>query len=663
MVSSTGDGRTVSADVGGVLPVDRLSRLARRNEAILHSSMDGFFVVDGDCRFLDANEAFCRMTGFSRPELLNMRISDLEVQETASGGLPAHTRTGLHHFPAAHRHKDGHLIHLEVSVNVLNDEDGKILVGFARDVTERRRTELELARLTRQRKLILDSAAECIVGLDHDGHATFVNPAAARSLGCSAGDAIGQDMHVRMLGVDARRDPCRRDECPICSVLRRGASALRTEDEFCRPDGSRFPVACSAAAMHEGARVIGAVLVFEDITRRRRAEEERRAREAHQQCAQRLEGLGLLAGGIAHDLNNILVGILGNSYLALADLPEDSRAASRLQRVVNACQRAAKVIRQILTYSGRHSSEMCPIDLNESLHDMAEFMRAALPRNVSLALMPDPKPLVIEADTGQLQQVLTNLLVNASEAIGDRAGKITISTQRQQLLGDESSRGFVGEPLKNGEYALLRVADNGCGMAPETVERIFEPFFSSKGPGRGLGLAALHGVIRSHHGAVRVESGAGHGTTFTIAFPLLSQVADAIAESGAPAREAEGLSVLVIDDEACVREVIESMLIDRGVRVHSAADGSEGIELFRTYQHEIDVVLLDLTMPGRSGHEVMQELRAIDPAVRIVIVSGYSEGEVSARSPGAPADDFLRKPFTLQALLEHVRPHPRRAKG
>ncbi len=374
--------------------------------AVPGASLDGFFVVDHDCRFLEVNEAFCRMTGYGESELLSMRISELEVPESPVAAGAVYARTGLHQFATAHRHKDGHIIHLEISLNVLHNDGAKMLVGFARDVTERRRTEEALALLTWQHRLILCCAAEGIAGLDSQGDVTFINPAGAAMLGASPGSLIGRPAHEVFLRQETQAGRCTRAECGLCAVLAEGRPAVRVEGEFVRADGTRFAAEFSLSSMRDGTRPIGAVIVFKDMSERRRAEEERRQMEAHIQQAQKLESLGFLAGGIAHDLNNMLVGILGNACLAQAQIGDDDAVRDRLSRVVGACERAAKVIRQILTYSGRVTCDAEPCELNALVKEMAEFMRAAVPKHIQLLIELEQEPATIEADSGQFQQML-----------------------------------------------------------------------------------------------------------------------------------------------------------------------------------------------------------------------------------------------------------------
>jgi len=632
---------------------NRFRKMARRNEAILRSSMDGFFVVDSDCRFLEVNDAFCGMTGYSAAELLTTRISDLEVDEHSHGGVPSHTRTGLHHFPAAHRHRDGHVIHLDISINVLYDDGEKILVGFARDVTERIRSEEAMRRLTREQQLILDSAADGIAGLDCEGRFTFLNPAAAKMLNVQAAEVIGRSAHETFFGAESCPADARRP-CAICTALKTRKHASSVESSFCRTCGSDIPVEYSVSLMQEGRSTIGAVLVFKDLTEQKRNEEERRTLETQIQQAQKLESLGLLAGGVAHDLNNTLVGVQGNACLALEHTPKNSELHRRLDRIVKACQRASKVVQQMLAYAGHVNCDTSPQDMNQLIVEMMEFMRAVVPKSITLQTKFEHNLPKVEVDTGQFQQVVTNLLINAIEAIGGKPGRISMTTDTVKLQGEDAGRLFSGQEMNPGRYVRLMVTDNGCGMTPETLQRIFEPFFSEKGAGRGLGLAAMRGIVRAHHGGIDVESTYGENTAFSVVFPAISDLAMLKPPPPATPQARKGAVILIVDDESEVRDVVKDMLTTRGMVVLTAKNGLEAIDIFQARADEIDVVLLDMAMPGMNGDEVLRHMFDIRPDARVIVSSGFIEENISAQFGDAQPAGFLYKPFTPDVLMERI---------
>jgi len=632
----------------------RLDRLAARNRAILRSAMDGFFVVDQDYRFLEVNDAFCRMTGYSAAELLNMRITDLEVAEPPGEAYRSPLRTGLHQFATAHRHRDGRIIRLETSVIVLRDGDRKILVGFARDVTERLRAEETLERLSRQNKLILDSAAEGIFGVDTEGRITFANPAAARLLSWEVNDLIGNCAHELVVNGRQTTSRCIGDTCALCAATQGGRVQHGGQMVFRRKDGTTFPVEYVSSPMHEGENFSGAVFVFRDISERQRAEEERRQFEAWMQQAQKLESLGMLAGGLAHDFNNLLLSVLCHASLALERLPAESAVRSHVEKIAKSARRASELTRQMLTYAGHAACDAQPLGLNALIEEIADLMRAAFPKTVRLELELAPGLPMIEADPAQLQQVVMNLLINAAEAIGHCAGTITVRTSLRMIDAASAAGRFVGYPLSPGQYVCLEVQDTGCGMTPEVLARIFDPFFTTKATGRGLGLSALLGIVRSHRGAVHVTSSPGGGTRFDLLFPAATRVL-APPPAREPARRLPaGATVLVVDDEEEVREVVQAVLESRGVRVLTAGDGPSGIQEFRRHADEVDAVLLDMTMPGMTGDAVLQEILSIRPDARVILSSGYSEQQMLTQLRDQRICGFVHKPYTAQALLDSI---------
>lgn len=637
----------------------RARRLAERNDVILRTSMDGFFVVGEDYRFLEVNQAFAGMLGYTVDELLSMTIVELEAPDEHRAHGSSFARTGLHQFPTAHRHRDGHIVHLEISVIVLRDEGRRIVVGFARDVTERRRAEAALTELTRQKRLILHSAGEGICGVDTNGLVTFANPAAARMLKRTPGEMIG-----RPLAEILQPSSAAGSQADDLTAAIRGLRACHlAEADFVRAGGDRFPAEYSATPIEENGEVLGAVVVFNDISARKRAEEERRRLELQLRHNEKLEGLGLLAGGIAHDFNNILVGILGNACLALEELDADSPVRTRIQRIVNAGQRASKVIHQILAYAGQARLDAQPVDLNELAAESIEFHRASFPQNVAVRLDLASDLPTLSADGGQIEQLLSNLVINAVEAIGDAAGTVVIRTRSVELGEEDSRREYPGQDLRAGLYVALEVEDDGPGMSAETLNRIFEPFYSSKATGRGLGLAAIRGIVKAHEGGIVVRSQRGVGTLFRVLLPAagVGHAAMATTANEPPTREpaaaapAARQTILVIDDEEDIRDIVQAGLEARGLRVWTAENGERGIELFRSRADEIDLVLLDLTMPGLDGCEVLDAILTIRPDARVVLSSGFSEGEAASRVGTARLAGFIHKPYTMDALTASVR--------
>ena len=325
-----------------------------------------------------------------------------------------------------------------------------------------------------------------------------------------------------------------------------------------------------------------------------------------------------------------------------------------LERVVSAGRRATDLTQRMLAYAGRATCDVEVTDLNNMVAELAVFASAAIPKNVSLTINTAPSLPMIEADGAQMQQVIMNLLINAAEAIGDRPGEVAVSTWAEQLDEERIATDFASQSMAAGRYVAVEVKDTGCGMPPEVAARIFEPFFTTKFAGRGLGLSAILGIVRAHRGAISFQSEVGQGTVFRVYFPAMRERRETHEGTGEAAELAPGSTVLVIDDEEDVRDVVQAVLERRGVEVLSAADGPSGVALFREHYAHIDVVLLDINMPGMSGESVFRELRRIHPAARVVLSTGYSEQEAAAQFPPAEIAGFVPKPYTASALVERL---------
>ena len=395
---------------------------------------------------------------------------------------------------------------------------------------------------------------------------------------------------------------------------------------------------------------------------RLRGEEASLNLERQLQHAQKLESLGVLAGGIAHDFNNLLMAILGNADLALLETTAAHPARPYVEDIIKASLRAAGLCQQMLAYSGRGHFRIDTLDLNELVREMTHILEVSITKKAVLRYDLSPELPPVRGDATQLRQVVMNLITNASDALGDGSGVISLVTGTRHFRGGERFGALPGEKLAPGRYVCLEVADTGCGMDAATQARLFDPFFSTKFTGRGLGMSAVLGIIRGHHGGIRVRSEPGRGTAVTVLLPPAedAEPAAAAAESEPPARaepwRGQG-TVLLVDDEEAVRILAERMLRRLGFAVITAADGASAIELFRASGREITAVVLDLTMPAMDGGETLRALRAADPGVRVLLASGYDEVDVSRRFGDDGPDAFIQKPYRLailRAKLRHI---------
>ncbi len=391
-----------------------------------------------------------------------------------------------------------------------------------------------------------------------------------------------------------------------------------------------------------------------DITERKAAEEERRVLERQIQHSQRLESLGVLAGGVAHDFNNLLMAIQGNVDLALLDLDPESPVRSPLREVLRASLSASDLCRQILAYSGRGRYDLEPLDLNALVADLGRMFGASISRKVTLHWNLQTDLPAALGDATQIRQIAMNLILNAVEAFGEGAGDIRISTSLVHCTRRDLNAALLGEVCEPGEYLALDVDDTGCGMDAGTLGRIFEPFFTTKVLGRGLGLAAVLGIVRGHHGALKVESQPGRGTSFRVLLPAQTEALAVRKDppSGEVSGEWQGSgTILVVDDEELLRVLLRQTLERHGFQVIVAEEGQEAVRLFQV-SPRIDLVLLDLRMPRMNGVETAGLIRAMDPAIPIVMMSGNQDIDLANGSAGPRLQGFLQKPFRTRELRE-----------
>ncbi|CAN5819152.1 hypothetical protein BH10CHL1_BH10CHL1_40630 [soil metagenome] len=370
---------------------------------------------------------------------------------------------------------------------------------------------------------------------------------------------------------------------------------------------------------------------------------------------QKLESIGLLVGGVAHDFNNLFTSVLAQAMLAQQNLSPDHKAYRHLEKNIKATQRAAELTRQLLAYTGKSNFQSEPLDLNQLIEDNQELLDTVLQKNSLLMLDLQPHLPTIEAARGQMQQVIMNLLLNAAEAIQHESGQITVTTRTVTLEQAPDPFDFVGQAPGAGTYVRLTIQDNGIGMPQTVLDRIFDPYFTTKERGHGLGLSAVLGIIQAHQGSLQVTSSPGQGSCFQIYLPASRQVALAVSTGHPPLpRSTADATILVIEDQDDVREAAVEIFHSAGYRTLRAANGYEGVALFEQHQATIGLVLLDVLMPGISGLETLEQLRAIDPTAKVILTSGYSEHTVFTQVQRQRPTDFLPKPYLGDTLLSHV---------
>ena len=640
---------------------DRLRQSEARYRGIVEDQTELICrnLPDGTLTYV--NDAYCRYFNKKRDELIGHSFMSLIPDEHHQAVMNYFASLGRENPVATHEYSiimpDGEIRWNQWTNRAILDDDEQVVEfqGAGRDITERKMAEGALRKAeTRYRTLVEQIPAITYTAtLDKIPMITFISPQIESILGVTPQSCIGNplfwdrylysDDHDRLLKEIAQ---CHKTGEPF-----------RSEYRMISKSGDIIWSRNEAIIVRSND---GTPLFFQgimlNITERKHAEQEQLSLERQVLQAQKLESLGVLAGGIAHDFNNLLTGILGNADLALLDLSPSSPARQNIQDIETAAHRAAELCRQMLAYSGKGHFIIEQVDISEVVREMSHILDVSINKKSILKYNLADVPVIIMADATQIRQVIMNLIMNASEALSDKSGVISITTGLAQYDRSYLSEMCMDENLQEGMYACLEVTDTGCGMDSETKEKLFDPFFSTKVTGRGLGLSAVLGIVRGHRGVLKVSSKLGEGTTFRILFP---------ANAGHPELESEEMdnelewhghgTILIVDDEETVRAVGRHMLERLGFTVITTEDGLKAIEIFRERYNEIACVLLDLTMPHMDGEEAFREMRRIKSDIRIIMSSGYSKQEIFRRFAGKGMTGFIHKPYVMKELQKVIR--------
>ncbi|MCX6133030.1 MAG: PAS domain S-box protein [Ignavibacteriales bacterium] len=623
------------------------------NEIVLKNPMS-IQILDKEGFTLEVNTSFKVLFGSVPPSDYSM-FHDLQLAQLGMGEIFEHLRNGeIVHFPDTYFNAHDSVPEFpDVPAWIraigfpLNDSDDKPekFVLMHENITERKRAEEKLLHSELRFRSVWNNSADGMRLTDREGRILDVNDAYCKLVKIPREELLGQLFSITYqregptddLSVYQKRFD--RSET-ITNLI--GRATLRTGEVVHLEVTSSFIEITGHGTM--------LLSLFRDITQRERSEEALRQ-------AQKSESIGTLAGGIAHDFNNLLNAMLGQSSLALGKLSHESPARSHIEKSIKAADRAADLTRQLLAYSGKGRFLVEEIDLNLVVKENVQILEVSVPKTTQIRFELGSPPPRIQGDVGQIQQVIMNLIINAGEAVGPNPGTVTVRTGRIELAQNETKYWkYSATPLAPGSYALLQVSDNGHGMKQEVLDRIFDPFFTTKFTGRGLGLAAVLGIIRGHKGGVHITSEEGKGTRFDVVFPLVgtSLTADAREKQMAPVTDGAGKTILVIDDEASVLELLTDIFSDAKFTVIGALNPLEGIELYRRHQPDIAAVVLDYSMPGMDGKAAFEELARINKDVKVLLCSGYSEEETSAVFGDIRPAGFIQKPYQPAALLERI---------
>jgi PAS domain S-box-containing protein len=621
-------------------------------DTVLRNAPVGLAFLDRELRYVRINEALAGMNGRSVEEHLGATLASI-VPEIASTVEPLFRRV----FESGEPIKDvevtrfvpeGASRHLLASYYPVRALDGEVAwVGaVVVDITQQKLIE-DALRQSNERYGAMASAVPAILfSTRADGSCDYVSEQFSTYTGLPASASEGF-AGIQLIHPDDAERGQAQWQAQWLESMRTGLP-FEIEFRLRRHDGAyRWFRCCCSPVRNADGQVVKWFGLSLDIHDQREAEDAMRQ-------SQKLESIGLLAGGIAHDFNNLLTGILGNASLALRVLPKPSPAREMVHDVVMASERAAALTGQLLAYAGKGRFNIEQVNLAALTRDISGLLRASIPRKVAIQLELDAELPPIEADASQLQQVLMNLVLNASEAIGDNSGTVWVRAQVRRLTADEIAQQHSRFSLTPGLYVEVEVTDSGAGIDPANLSRIFDPFFTTKFMGRGLGLAATLGIVRGHKGSITVQSELGKGSTFRILLPAIPE--SGIPAAAAPERlpDARGQLILIADDEEIVRRAARATLQEAGYRIVEAEDGLSAVDLFRRRGDEIALVLLDMTMPILSGDEAVRHMMRGRPDAVVVASSGYGELEARRRFEGTGVTAFLQKPYTSEQLLALV---------
>jgi len=618
---------------------------------ILETMEEGYYETDIQGRFTFFNDSLCEMLGYPKNELAgvnNRMIMDEQNAKSVYQAFHAVYKTGTPVIALEHEiiRKDGDKRYVEVSASLKKDFHGKPIGfrGIIRNVSGRKQAEKEIEKRQKYLESVLYHAPDAIITLDASHHVLEWNPGAEQIFGYTRDEAIGKNLDD-LVARPEMADEARSYTHKVLS----GKKLLPTETARYRKDGTQVNVIAAGSPILMDGKLQGIVAMYSDLTERKLAEEEKKTLEAHLQYAQKMEAIGTLAGGIAHNFNNLLMGIQGNTSLMLLETNPSDTNYPRLKNIEKAVENGSKLTSQLLGYAREGRYEVNLLNVNQIVRKTSETFSAAK-REIRVHHELAEELWGVIADQGQLEQVILNIFVNAGDAM-PRGGDLFITTEKA------THHNLVDKPyeVRPGSYVLISIRDTGIGMDKKTVQRIFEPFFTTKGlsRGTGLGLSSVYGIIKSHGGYVDVQSKKGQGTTFNLYLPasgntlLENHKASSEIINGAK-------TVLLADDEEMILDVGSQILETLGYSVMLARGGKETIDIYKDNIDTIDVIILDMIMPDMGGGETFDKLKEINTDVKVLLSSGYSIEGQAKEIMERGCDGFLQKPFRIDELSKKI---------
>lgn len=621
---------------------EALKESEERSRAIFEGSKDGILLADVESkRFITGNRAICEMLRYSLAEIRCLGVTDIHPDEDLPRVLDAFERQARQEFEVAKdlpvKRKDGSVFFADIKSSPVTISGKQYLIGNFRDATERRKAEEALTRLG----MAVDQAAEAVVVTDTGGNIEYVNPAFERITGYSREEAVGRNMRILKSGKHDER--FYKEMWVILSkgevwkgrfINRKKDGTLYDEEDTISPVRDAF------------GKIVNFVAGKRDITREV-------VLQKQVQTAQRMESVGTLAGGVAHDFNNALTGVLGFGEMLKYRLADDPKASADVDQILRSAERASTLTKQLLTFARRQVIEPVNLSLGKVVLDLSKLLRKVIGEHIEIKTSLHEDLPSVFADPGQMEQVLMNLCLNARDAMPS-GGQLLIRTD-VTTVDEEYVK--VYPYVKEGRYVLLTVSDTGIGMDEKTIERIFEPFFSTKGPekGTGLGLSVVYGIVKQHNGFIHVSSDLGKGTTFEIRLPTVDAKPDARAAAKEERVRGGNETILLAEDDESVRMLAERILKRCGYRVLAARNGEEAVGVFKENGGKINLAILDVMMPTKGGKEAFEEMHRANPALKVIYMSGYTADAIHESFVLHAGVPFLQKPFGPGTLARKVR--------